>query len=58
MKEFKTVIDLTCNLHLIPGTVALDVLKRIVDWMLTPGTSVEDDYIKRQLFYASKFLSK
>ncbi|MEG0181543.1 MAG: hypothetical protein RR657_06590 [Peptostreptococcaceae bacterium] len=58
MKEFKTVIDLTCNLHLIPGTVALDVLKRIVDWMLTPGTSVEDDYIKRQLSYASEFLSK
>lgn len=58
MKEFKTVIDLTCNLHLIPGTVALDVLKRIVDWMLSPGTSVEDDYIQRQLSYASEFLSK
>jgi hypothetical protein len=55
MKEFKNITDLTCNLHLIPEIVAVDVLKRIVDW-LTSGGSSEDGYIKRQLAYASKFI--
>lgn len=57
MKEFKNVVDLTCNLHLIPETIAVDVLKRMVDWLASGGTS-EDNYIKRQLAYASQFLSK
>ena len=56
MKEFKTVLDLTCNLHLIPQEVALDTLKRVTDWLVTPGNTINDEYIKRQLDYASKFI--
>lgn len=57
MKEFKTVLDLTCNLHLIPETVSVDVLKRIVDWMISDG-SLEDQYVINQLQYASKFIKE
>ncbi len=56
MKEFKTILDLTGNLHLIPQVIAIDVLKRVTDWLVTPGASIDDDYIKRQLDYASKFI--
>lgn len=58
MKEFKTVIELTCNLHVLPSNVAIDVLKRIVDRLNNTNTTVEDDYIKRQLKYASMFINK
>ncbi len=58
MKEFKTVIELTCNLHLLPSNVAIDVLKRIVDWLNNTNTTVEEDYIKIQLKYASMFINK
>lgn len=58
MKEFKTVIELTCNLHLLPSNVAIDVLKRIVDWLNSTNATVEDDYIKRQLKYASMFIKE
>ncbi|MEG1411628.1 MAG: hypothetical protein RSD36_17465 [Terrisporobacter sp.] len=57
MKEFKTISDLTCNIHLIPQVVATDALKRILDWMLNPEADVNDDYIKRQLSYAGKFIN-
>lgn len=58
MKEFKTIIELTCNLHLLPSNVAIDVLKRIVDWLNNTNTTVEEDYIKIQLKYASMFINK
>ena len=58
MKEFKNILDLTCNLHLIPNIVAIDTLKRITDWLVTPGNSVDDNYIKKQLAYASKFVDR
>lgn len=58
MKEFKTVMELNCNLHLLPSNVAIDVLKRIVDWFNSNNTTAEDDYIKRQLKYASMFINK
>lgn len=56
MKEFRNVLDLTCNLHLIPEQVAIDVLKRIVDWLSSLEATIEDEYIKSQLKYASKFI--
>lgn len=57
MKEFKTISDLSFNLDLIPKEAAIDVMKRIIDWT-SSGGSYEDDYVKRQLEYASKFLDR
>lgn len=55
MKEFKSFNDLRCNIHLIPEIVALDVLARINDWILSGG-SLDDVYIKNQLKFASEFI--
>lgn len=57
MKEFKTFNDLKYNIHLIPEAVALDVMMRINDWMLSGG-NLNDSYISSQLQYASKFINK
>ena len=57
MKEFKTFNDLKYNIHLIPEAVALDVMMRINDWMLSGG-NLNDSYISNQLQYASKFINK
>ena len=54
-REFNNLTDLSCNLHLIPEAVAVDVMKRIADWLSSGGSS-EDRYIKTQLEYASKFI--
>lgn len=56
MKEFKNFTDFRFNMHLIPDTVAFDVIVRINDWILSGG-SLEDEYIKVKLRYASKFIS-
>ena len=48
MKEFKTFTDFRYNIHLIPEVVALDVIVRIQDWLMSGG-SLEDEYIKKQL---------
>ena len=55
MKEFKTFTDFRYNMHLIPEVVALDVIVRIQDWLMSGG-SLEDEYIKKQLKFASKFI--
>ena len=57
MKEFKNFTDFRCNMYLIPEIVALDILCRINDWIMSGG-SLEDDYIKRQLAFASQFIGK
>ena len=55
MKEFKTFMDFRMNIDLIPTTVALDVMTRINDWLISDG-NIEDEYIKRQLQYVSQFI--
>ena len=55
MKEFNSFIELRCNIDLIPVTVALDVMTRINDWLLSGG-QLEDSYIKQQLKFASQFI--
>ena len=57
MKEFKSFADFRYNLHLVPEVVALDVMVRIQDWIMSGG-SLEDDYVKQQLKFASKFIEK
>ena len=55
MKEFKSFIEFRYNMYLIPEIVALDVLTRITDWIMSGG-SLEDEYIKKQLKFASQFI--
>lgn len=57
MKEFKTVKDFFSNAELIPEIVAIDVASRINDWMQSNGKE-EDEYIQKQLRFASMFLEK
>lgn len=52
-----TINDLSFNLHLIPNSIVIDVLKRIIDWT-SSGGSYEDDYVKRQVEYAFKFVKE
>ena len=55
MKEFENFTDFRLNMNLIPETVALDVMVRINDWIISGG-SLEDEYVKRNLRFASKFI--
>ena len=55
MKEFKNFTDFRLNMNLIPKTIALDVIVRINDWIISGG-SLEDEYVKRNLRFASKFI--
>ena len=57
MKEFKTFIEFRYNMYLIPEIVALDVITRINDWVISGG-SLEDEYVKKQLKFASQFIEK
>ena len=57
MKEFKSFADFRYNLYLVPEVVALDVMVRIQDWIISGG-SLEDEYVKQQLKFASKFIEK
>lgn len=57
MKEFKNFTDFRFNMHLIPEVVALDVMVRINDWLISGG-QLEDSYIKHQLKYASQFIKE
>jgi hypothetical protein len=56
MKEFKSFIDFRYNMYLIPEIVALDVWTRINDWIISGG-SFEDEYVKKQLKFASQFIN-
>ena len=57
-ERFENIIDLSCNLHLIPSYVAADVMKRILDWVTVEGHTETDEYVLRQLNYASLFIEK
>ena len=57
-QSFENIIDLSCNLHLIHSYVAADVMKRILDWVTVEGHTETDEYVLRQLRYASLFLVK
>ena len=57
MKEFKTVSDLCNYWGLVPEVVALDVLGRILDWLVSGGEE-KDEYIQRQLRFASQFIEE
>ncbi len=57
MKEFNTFSDFRFNIHLIPEAIALDVMIRINDWLISGGT-LEDRYIKHQLKFASNFIKE
>lgn len=37
-------------------SVTKDVSKRINDWMESPSSTIEDDYIDRQIIYFLKFV--
>lgn len=55
MKVFKNFTDFRMNIQLIPEIVALDVMARINDWLLSGGT-LEDQYVMQQLEFASNFI--
>lgn len=57
MKEFKNFSEFRFNINLIPEAIALDVMIRINDWIISGG-SLEDEYIKQQLIFASKFIKE
>ena len=42
MKKFNSFSDFRFNMHLVPEIVALDVLSRINDWLMSGG-SLEDE---------------
>ena len=48
---FKNYEEFTTQLHLIPTEIALDVVTRICDWLVSGG-NLNDNYIKTQLKYA------
>ena len=56
MKEFKNFTEFRFNMHLVPEGVALDVMVRINDWIISGG-SLEDEYIKNNLKFASQFIN-
>ena len=56
MKKFKTFTEFRFNMDLIPTQVALDVMTRINDWLLSGG-DIEDEYVKNQIEFASKFIN-
>ena len=53
--EFKNYDEFRLNIDLIPNTVALDVITRICDWIVSGG-KLDDNYVKTQLKYASNFI--
>lgn len=57
MSEFKNYSELRFNLELLPTHIALDVMSRITDWLVSGG-NIDDNYIKKQLEFASKFIQK
>ena len=57
MKEFNNFTDFRMNINLVPELVALDVMTRINDWLISGG-NLEDEYIKSQLRYASLFIGR
>lgn len=57
MEAFNNYEEFTIGYREIPEVIALDVFKRICDW-LSNGGNIEDDYVKKQLEYASKYIAK
>ena len=42
----------------VPEVVLVDVMQRIFDWMEQEGASIDDDYVKRQIEYAKRFMEE
>ena len=57
MREFKDFTDFRYNIDSIPAAVALDVMVRINDWLISGG-QLDDSYIKQQLKFASQFIKR
>lgn len=57
MREFKDFTDFRYNIDLVSEAVALDVMVRINDWLISGG-QLNDSYIKQQLKFASKFIKE
>ena len=57
MKKFNNFSEFRFNMHLVPEIVALDVMVRINDWLMSGG-SLEDEYVKKQLDFASQFIEE
>ena len=57
MKEFKTVSDLCNCWGLVPEVVALDVLGRILDYLVLGGKE-QDEYVQKELKLVSQFIGE
>ena len=55
MKEFNSFSDFRFNMNLVPEVVALDVMVRINDWIVSGG-NLDDEYVKTNLKFASQFI--
>jgi hypothetical protein len=56
MKEFKSFIEFRYNMYLVPEIIALAIITRINDWIMSGG-SLEDEHVKKQLKFASQFIN-
>ena len=56
MNELKIYHEFRSNIHILPTYVALDVLLRINDWVVSGG-KIEDEYVQNQIKYANKFIN-
>ena len=57
MNELKIYHEFISNIHILPTYVALDVLLRINDWIVSGG-NLEDEYVQNQIKYANKFINE
>lgn len=57
MNELKIYHEFRSNIHILPTHVALDVLLRINDWVVSGG-KIEDEYVQNQIKYANKFINE
>lgn len=57
MNELKIYHEFRSNIHILPTYVALDVLLRINDWVVSGG-KIEDEYVQNQIKYANKFINE
>ena len=53
----KNINDLSFNTHLIDPVICVDIMKRIIDWIVSGG-SFDDEYVLKQLSYANNFIKK
>lgn len=46
------------DLEKVPNIVVSDAFKRISDWMQQEESSINDDYVKKQVEYMKSFVRK